>query len=148
MLPNSNPNPQTDASDRELRRVDPSHPGPADLRPLDALLRQIQQDPGEDWTTSLMARRARMSRSVFFDCFRAATGRTPLDYVVDAKMRLAERLLSTPDASIKEVARRVGYETASSFSHAFKRRVGCSPAHYRDSLEQGGPDEVEAARAS
>lgn len=96
------------------------------------LLQEIEQNPADDWSATTMARKAMMSRSTFFHRFREATGLTPLDYIVSVRMRLACELLDQQAASVKQIARQVGYETASSFSSAFKRRFGCSPMCYRE----------------
>jgi AraC-like DNA-binding protein len=45
-------------------------------------------------------------------------------------MALAKRMLRDNDMDIAEIAERVGYGSASTFSVAFARQVGTSPARY------------------
>ncbi|MGZ6029701.1 MAG: helix-turn-helix domain-containing protein [Myxococcaceae bacterium] len=46
-------------------------------------------------------------------------------------MQLASELLTGTQASIAEVAQRLGYGSEAALSRAFKRIVGSSPAHWR-----------------
>jgi AraC-like DNA-binding protein len=49
-------------------------------------------------------------------------------------MALAKDLLRQHDISLAEVAERVGYSSASTFSTAFSRHVGEPPSHFARSL--------------
>ena len=46
-------------------------------------------------------------------------------------MEKAARLLRETDASMADVSRRVGYESQSKFTAAFKDQYGCLPTMYR-----------------
>ncbi len=54
-----------------------------------------------------------------------------LDYLTEARMRAACELLGDPLRSTSEVAGMVGYEDASYFTRAFKKRTGLTPTQYR-----------------
>lgn len=54
-----------------------------------------------------------------------------LDYLTEARMRAACELLGDPLRSTTEVAGMVGYEDASYFARAFKKRTGQTPTQYR-----------------
>ena len=73
-----------------------------------------------------------MSRSTFFDRFRRAVGAAPMDYLLTWRMALAQNLLRRRLGGIAEVATRVGYSSASTFSVAFARHVGMPPGQYAD----------------
>ncbi|MBA1276285.1 MULTISPECIES: AraC family transcriptional regulator [Pseudomonadaceae] len=47
------------------------------------------------------------------------------------KQRLAERLLSKSRLDLNDIAQRLGYAEAASFSRAFSRWTGCSPRHWQ-----------------
>ena len=51
--------------------------------------------------------------------------------LLEHRMEKAARLLRETDASMAEVARRVGYESQSKFTAAFKDQYGCLPTMYR-----------------
>jgi AraC-like DNA-binding protein len=71
-----------------------------------------------------------MSRSAFFDRFTRAVGVAPMEYLLAWRMALAKDLLRREDVGIAEVAERVGYGSASTFSTAFSRHVGLPPGQY------------------
>jgi transcriptional regulator GlxA family with amidase domain len=98
------------------------------LRPALALL---HGDPARRWTVASLAAAAAVSRSVLDARFRDALGRSPIRYLTDWRMHLAEDLLATTDLSVASVARRVGYDAEEAFSRAFKRRHGDSPSMWR-----------------
>ena len=72
-----------------------------------------------------------MSRSPFAARFATLVGEPPLTYLTRWRMHRAARLLRGQRLPVEEVAEQVGYETAASFSKAFKRSYGVSPAAYR-----------------
>lgn len=78
-----------------------------------------------------LAREAAMSRSSFADLFREKTGMPPIEYLAKWRMLTAGDLLLSTDRPVVDVALRVGYESDISFSRAFKRQFGVTPATYR-----------------
>ena len=57
-------------------------------------------------------------------------GVAPLEYLTQWRVQIACELLKDGDKLVAEVANRVGYESESAFSTAFKRVMGCSPRRY------------------
>ena len=104
--------------------------GLADAR-LAAALRRMHAAPERPWTVAELAREAALSRSVFFDRFSRAVGMPPMEYLLAWRMALARDLLQHGTCRIAEVAERVGYSSASTFSVAFTRHVGMPPARLR-----------------
>ncbi|MDM0117052.1 AraC family transcriptional regulator [Variovorax sp. J22R133] len=103
--------------------------GLADAR-LALAMRQMHGDPARAWTMAQLAKKAALSRSAFFDRFTRAVGLPPMEYLLAWRMALAKDLLRRHDVGIAEVAGRVGYGSASTFSTAFSRHVGQSPGRY------------------
>ena len=95
-----------------------------------AAIRYIHEQPTAPWTIASLARGAAMSRSAFADRFRRTVGMAPMEYLLHWRMVLAKQLLEHGQASIAQVARSVGYGSASTFSVAFARHVGTSPSLY------------------
>jgi AraC-like DNA-binding protein len=77
-----------------------------------------------------LARKAALSRSAFFERFRSAVGLPPMEYLLAWRMALAKELLHRQELGLAEIAKRVGYGSASAFSSAFSRYVGQSPSRY------------------
>lgn len=109
--------------------------GLADPR-LAVALRRMHEGPTEPWTVAQLAREAALSRSAFFERFSRAIGMTPMEYLLSWRMALAKKLLCTQDIGIADVAERVGYGSASTFSVAFARHVGLPPTHFAERARQ------------
>jgi AraC-like DNA-binding protein len=92
----------------------------------------LHSQPGDPWTVASLARWVHMSRSAFSERFREVVGQPPLHYLTELRMSRACHLLSGTDLGVKQIATLVGYESPSSFTNAFKRWHGVSPAAYRD----------------
>jgi AraC-like DNA-binding protein len=97
---------------------------------LAVALRGMHASPGRNWTVAELAREAALSRSGFHDRFQTAVGMAPMEYLTAWRLALAKNLLRKREASVREIARQVGYNSASAFSVAFLRDVGVTPAHY------------------
>ena len=103
--------------------------GLADGR-LAAAIRRMHESPTEPWTVAQLAKEAALSRSTFFERFNRAVGVAPMEYLLAWRMALAKNLLRRREGGIAEVAERVGYSSASTFSVAFTRHVGVPPTRY------------------
>jgi AraC family transcriptional regulator len=82
-------------------------------------------------TLSVLAQIANLSR---FQLLRAANefwGETPLRRLTRLRMELAQRLLSTTQLQIIEIAFECGYSNPAHFATAFSRHVGTTPSGYR-----------------
>lgn len=97
-------------------------------------LRQMHGQPARPWTVAELARTSALSRSAFFDRFTRTVGVPPMEYLLAWRMALAKDLLRRREAGLAEVAGRVGYASASTFSTAFRRHVGRSPGRYARDL--------------
>lgn len=97
---------------------------------LAAAIREMHSNPGRAWTVEQLAKTAALSRSVFFDRFSGAVGVPPMEYLIGWRMALAKDLLRQQHVSLAEVAERVGYSSASTFSTAFSRHVGQPPSRF------------------
>ncbi|MCG7392849.1 AraC family transcriptional regulator [Microvirga sp. ACRRW] len=78
-----------------------------------------------------IARDAGMSSSSLQRHFRAAYGVSVFEFIRNAKLDEARRLLMRDGVSVSEAAYRAGYSSAANFATAFKRRFGLSPKHVR-----------------
>lgn len=103
--------------------------GLADPR-LAPAIRQMHAHVGRAWTVPQLAKVAALSRSSFFERFTRTVGVTPMEYLLGWRMAVARGLLRREGLGIGEVAERVGYGSASTFSTAFSRHVGQPPGRY------------------
>ena len=121
--------------------------GLADAR-LAAAMRLMHGEPARTWTVDELAKEAALSRSAFFDRFSRAVGLRPMEYLLTWRMALAKDLLRHQDVTLAQVAERVGYSSASTFSTAFSRHVGQAPSQYQNSTRQRNVPGTSSKRAS
>ena len=94
-------------------------------------LAQLHADPRRKWTVADLAANAAVSRSVLDERFRHVLGRSPIRYLTDWRMHIAEDLLTGTDHGVATIAHRVGYDSEEAFSRAFKRSHGVAPSQWR-----------------
>jgi AraC-like DNA-binding protein len=130
----------------EALRATPSDDAPpglvrglADAR-LAPAIRQMHGQLARSWTVAQLARTAALSRSAFFERFTRTVGLSPMGYLLAWRIAVAKDLLRRRDLGVAEVAERVGYGSASTFSTAFSRHVGRPPGRY--AREGSQPDTI------
>ena len=101
---------------------------------LSKAMAAVHQDPQEEWTLERLGRKAGMSRSRFAFHFHRCVGMTPLDYLTEWRLSLAQVLLKE-GRPVKTVAPEVGYSSAAAFNRAFRQRIGESPRRWRVQVE-------------
>jgi AraC-like DNA-binding protein len=99
-------------------------------RQLGPVIEAMHRDPARRWTLEALAERAHMSRSKFAGHFRTVVGEPPLQYLTRWRMLLAGDRLTQSRDTISTIAQRIGYESDSAFSAAFRRVMGCAPRDY------------------
>jgi AraC-like DNA-binding protein len=97
---------------------------------LARVLRAMHANVRAGWTVAELAKLAGMSRSAFAARFSEIVGCAPIEYLSRWRMALAQDALSRSGKSLDRVADEIGYESASAFSTAFRRRTGCSPGTF------------------
>ena len=63
--------------------------------------------------------------------FRAATGKSVLEEIVDARMECAKSLLAGTSLSVPEIAAQCGYRFPANFRNAFRAATGSNPLAWR-----------------
>jgi len=106
-------------------------------------MRSIDADASEPLSLGEMAGRAGLGRYQFLRAFRSATGTTPHQYLVAARLRRAARLLLTTALPVTEVALEAGFGDLSNFIRTFHRSAGRSPRAFR---LHGAPGRAPARR--
>ncbi|MGV9455471.1 helix-turn-helix domain-containing protein [Streptomyces sp. NPDC003635] len=107
-------------------------PVPArDDHSLSALLPWVMERLDQPLTVEDLARRARTSSRTLGRHFRAATGTTPLQWLLNQRIRRAQELLETTDDSVDAIATATGMGTATTLRRHFNRTLGVPPDSYR-----------------
>lgn len=100
--------------------------GLADPR-LAKAIQAMHDEPAHRWSLEDLAERAGMSQARFAVNFRETVGQTPLDYLTDWRIGLAQSLLRK-GRPVKIVTDEVGYGSAAAPARAFTARLGLAPA--------------------
>lgn len=87
--------------------------------------------PESGHTVQSLADVAGMSRAAYAEHFKKAFGRTPMDFLKEVRLRRAAHLLTATDLPVKAIAARIGFDSRSYFSRAFKDFTGADPASFR-----------------
>ena len=87
--------------------------------------------PFDDWGVGRLARDAGMSRTVYCESFKLATGMTPKRSISRIRLALVARKLAIDRLSVYDAAELAGYGSAAAFIRAFSREFGDTPARWR-----------------
>ncbi|MFC3801818.1 response regulator [Cohnella sp. GCM10012308] len=98
---------------------------------IDAVLRYIDENYMTDLNLTDLAERFNYNPSYFSEMFKSKVGKTFIQYVTDARMAQAIRLLEGTQLSLWDIAELTGFSNASYFSAKFKRMYGVTPSDYR-----------------
>ena len=103
-------------------------PASHDVQPTVTYIMEHCTDP---LTRDTLARHAGLSVAHFSLLFQRQTGMSPVQFLIQQRMRLACRLMDTSSQTIREIATQVGYEDPYYFSRLFSKTIGHSPRQYR-----------------
>ncbi|MGB8517358.1 MAG: AraC family transcriptional regulator, partial [Gallionella sp.] len=104
--------------------------GLADAR-LAKAITAMHERPEHVWSLEELAHTADMSRARFAVVFRETVGTTPLDYLTDWRVSVAQTLLKS-GKPLKLVAPAVGYSHPIALTRVFTKRMGLSPKAWLD----------------
>ena len=110
---------------------------PPDRKAAIALLRRVverMQSFDSDLSLQALANESGYSRVHFVRMFKAATGSSPHNYLVNLKLERARELLKIPSMSLIDIALDCGFSSHSHMSRLFHKFVGVTPSAYRRSL--------------
>lgn len=88
-------------------------------------------------TIERLAEELHTNRTTLQSDFKKHTGLSINQYLLQLRMKMAEKLLRDTDMSIKEIPERIGFSDMGYFSKVFKKSFGQTPAEYRRIHRQG-----------
>jgi AraC-like DNA-binding protein len=106
-------------------------------RQIGRVIMLIHRQPARAWTVNTLATEVAMSRSLLAARFKELVGEPVMGYITRWRMHLALTSLREEKVDIGQLAEKLGYQSESAFSRAFKRYVGKPPGAVRASA--GGP---------
>jgi len=110
-----------------------SEPRVAGLVPriLSRVREKIEANLDADLSLDNLAEESGYSRAHFLRMFRAATGLTPHQYVLDLRLRRAQDRLRQAGSSIVDVAVSCGFSSQSHMTSVFRQRLEMTPGEFR-----------------
>ena len=100
------------------------------------VLNFIRENITEDLTIELLSEKAYMSESNFYRTFKHETGSTPIDFIIEERLKLAESLLRDPKMSVKEAFMASGFNSFSYFCRIFKKKKNLSTTEFKEKSNQ------------
>lgn len=115
------------------RRARRPAPSVADRRRILDVVRHLDTAYAEPCGLEDLAAMGQVSRFHFIRLFRAATGESPRQYLIGARLRAAADRLTDTAEPITEIALGVGFNDISHFNATFRQAFGLSPTAWRRS---------------
>jgi AraC-like DNA-binding protein len=103
---------------------------------LALVVNYIRANISEKIRVEELSEKACMSRTSFYRAFKREFSISPLDFILNEKIKKAKNLLSGTKASISDVCYQLGFSDLNYFGRQFRKSEGISPTQYR-SMSQG-----------
>ena len=102
--------------------------------PILQVKQYIDEHYAEAITAEELASMSHCSKGHLFRAFKKSFRVSPLAYQQDLRFEAAQRLLRFTSLRCYEIALRVGYANVYYFHRQFRKRMGITPRHYRQSM--------------
>lgn len=100
-------------------------------RVIDSLLNYMHMHYAERLNVGMLAKQTGYSESRLSHLFTAATGRSPIRYLNDIRLKASREMLIATDLSVGEIASACGFDDPLYYSRRFRKRYGISPTEFR-----------------
>ena len=92
----------------------------------------MNQNFGEKITIESLSKLANMSESNFNRIFKKETGISPIEYLINVRIKKAKKFLREKTNTITEISINCGFYGISHFSSCFMKQLGMSPSDYQN----------------
>lgn len=117
-------------ADPELRKTFYRRDRPMDAR-IARALRLIRESAEANPNVDEIACRVGLSRSRFFEQFKACVGASPQQYLDWARMAVATKLLASTEQTVADVSFQLGFSAPSHFARFFAQHMGVPPSDFK-----------------
>jgi AraC-like DNA-binding protein len=114
-----------------VRRLSGSAVARRDLERIAPALQMIARDYVKALSLGELARACHVSEPSLRRLFQQAVGRSPRDYWLDMRLRMAASMLRATPKTVLEISQEVGFPTLSSFNRLFRAKYGMTPSRWR-----------------
>ncbi len=98
---------------------------------INRVIAHLEENIGQRFSVSDMARLAIMSERTFARAFGRATGMSPGSWLLQLRIRRAEELLESTDMPVAQVSDACGFASPVTFRQAFVQKKGIPPLQWR-----------------
>jgi len=85
-----------------------------------------------------LSNKACMSRATFFRRFKTIFGKTPIEFILDERLKKSKLLVDSSEKPISQISKEVGFFSESYFIKAFKYKYHTTPLNMRKNLINSG----------
>ena len=99
--------------------------------PITSSINFIRDNIRESINLKQLSGKACMSTTSFYRSFKRELGMSPIEFILNEKIKYAKKLLSNPKINITEVSYATGFEDCNYFIRLFKKHEGVTPKQYQ-----------------
>lgn len=92
----------------------------------------IEQHYMEHITVEKLSNLGYMSKTTFNRRFKNEIGITPIEYLIEVRIKMSKLMLKRKENQLTDIAIRCGFGSGAYFSSCFQKYVGLTPSEYRD----------------
>jgi AraC family transcriptional regulator len=104
---------------------------PLPPRILCTILDRIEAELDTELSLASLAKESGYSRAHFLRMFRAATGLSPHQYVLERRLSAAQQSLRQSKILLADIALKCGFSSQTHMNDVFRKRLGVTPLEYR-----------------
>lgn len=101
-----------------------------------AARRYLDEHYAEPITLDVLAETTHLNKYYLVHTFSREYGITPINYLIDRRIRESKYLLESTERSLASIANELGFSSPSYFSQSFRRLTGIPPQEYRRRCRQ------------
>jgi AraC-like DNA-binding protein len=95
------------------------------------VVQHIKRNLAEPLPIEKLSELACMSKATFFRLFKREFGLTPVEFIIQERLKEAKRLLRHPLSTVAEVCYRTGFNNPAYFQKLFRKHEGLTPGGYK-----------------
>ena len=99
--------------------------------PITSSINFIRDNIRESINLKQLSGKACMSTTSFYRSFKRELGMSPIEFILNEKIKHAKKLLSNPKTNVAEVSYATGFEDCNYFIRLFKKYEGVTPKQYQ-----------------
>lgn len=108
----------------------------SESRRVQNIQQYINENYKQDIRLPVLAQMAGMSAVAFSRFFKARTGTSLSDYIIDVRLGHALQMLTQSSTPVADICFECGFNNLSNFNRIFKKKKGCSPHEYRKQFKK------------